>query len=514
LKIAFRVDASCRIGTGHVARCVTLATALRSQGAEVVFICRNHPGQLAALIEAAGFRISQLPTPPRSTSEADDYAAWLGTTEQADADQTISALFGAIVDWMVVDHYALGERWERAIRPRAKNILVIDDLANRAHACDMLLDQNYGADAYGRYAGLLPPACRSMLGPRYAMLNSAFLRQTPRVRRRVERVLVYFGGMDGGNATGLALEALSVPGLTELFVNVVIGAQNPHREAISALAASRGNTIVHNSLPHLADLMAQADLAIGAAGTTTWERLCLGLPSIVFVLAANQQPGAEALAADGIIDYVGPLDTVTADMLRVRIRRLLDGPDEIERLSRAGPLVVDGLGAERVAEIMMPSAANTLRLRPAAPTDAGVLFGWANEPEVRRQSLKGEPIGWADHVAWFGSRVGSRRCHIFILETPVGLPVGQIRFDLRDDGGMRLSYLLDPLARGRRWAARLVRLGIEALSERGDFEIRAEVKAENTVSRKVFEQLGFGMTVAKNGLCIYTAAIRDFGRIE
>jgi UDP-2,4-diacetamido-2,4,6-trideoxy-beta-L-altropyranose hydrolase len=493
---------------------MTLAQTLRSRGADIVFICRDHRGNLAALVEAAGFPVRMLAAPGQTaTEDNNDYSAWLGTTQQCDAEQTISALPGASVDWMVVDHYALDAQWERTLRPRAKKVLVIDDLANRTHACDVLLDQNYGADAGDRYDKLVPTACRSLLGPRYALLNQAYPGLAPRVRRTIERILVYFGGVDGGNATGLALEALSAPSLAKLPVNVVIGAQNPHREAISAIAASRGNTIIHNSLPHLADLMAQADLVIGAAGTTTWERLCLGLPSIVFVLAANQQSGAEALAADGIIDYIGPLDTVTADMLRVRIGHLIDSPDEIERLSRVGPLVVDGLGAERVAEIVLPSAAETLRLRPATASDATLLFGWANEPEVRRQSLKSEPIGWADHVAWFGSRVGSRRCHILILETPVGLPVGQVRFDLRDDGGMRLSYLIDPLARGRRWAARLVRLGIEALSERGGFEIRAEVKAENTASRKVFEQLGFGMTVAKNRLCIYTATTRDFGRI-
>ena len=512
MRIVFRVDASNEIGTGHVVRCMILGQSLRSRDADIVFICRDHRGNLAALIEEAGFSVRMLPAARQSTAEENGYSAWLGTTQRSDAEQTISALSGACADWMVVDHYALDEQWERLMRPHAKGIVAIDDLANRMHACDVLLDQNYGANAGDRYAKLIPDACRSLLGPRYALLNRAYSGRTPRVRRQVERVLVYFGGVDRCNATGLALEALSAPELANLPVDVVIGAQNPHREAISAASAGRGATVIHGALPHLADLMAEADLAIGAAGTTTWERLCLGLPSIVVVLAANQRPGAEALAADEIIDYAGPLDAVTPDVLRARIVRLVDDSSELERLSRAGPLVVDGLGAERMAETMLPSAAEELRLRPMAVSDAALLFGWVNEPEVRRQSLKREPVGWADHVAWFSSRPGSARCHIFILETPAGLPVGQIRFDLLDGGQVRLSYLLDPLVRGRRWAARLVTLGIEELGKRGCFEIRAEVRVENAASRRVFERLEFETGVSNDGLHIYTTTTRNFGR--
>jgi RimJ/RimL family protein N-acetyltransferase len=259
--------------------------------------------------------------------------------------------------------------------------------------------------------------------------------------------------------------------------------------------------------------MAKADLAIGAAGTTTWERLRCGLPSIVIAVAANQYPGAGALAAAGLIDYAGPLAGVSADMLRAATTRLIEDPSRLERLSRAGPAIVDGLGAERLAEAILPSAAEELRLRPASPSDVASLFGWVNDPEARRQSLNSEPIAWSEHVAWFDERIGDARCHIFILETPAGLPVGQIRFDLRDQDRVRLSYLLDPVVRGRHWATRLVRLGIAELRKRGEFHIDAEVRTGNAASRKVFERLGFGAAVAKDGLCLYTAATSDFGRI-
>ena len=512
MKIAVRVDASVDIATGHVVRCMTLAGALKARGADVLFICRDHRGNQAARIESAGFPVIMLPAPPPRTVAENDYAAWLGVTQDEDAEQTVSALSVGAVDWLVVDHYGLDERWERAVGPHAGNVLVIDDLANRAHACEVLLDQNHGADADGRYDRLVPATCRLLLGPRYALLNGAYARQAPRVRRKVERILLYFGGVDSDNATGLALEALTAPALSTIAVDAVIGAQNPHREAILATAARRGNTNVHGGLPHLADLMAKADLAVGAAGTTTWERLCCGLPSVVVSVAANQRPGAEALAADGLIDYAGPLRGATAEKLRAGILRLVGDPPRLERLSRAGPLIVDGLGAERLAETILPSAAEELRLRPASSSDVALLFGWANDPDVRRQSLNSAPIGWSGHVAWFNERIGSDRCHIFVLETPAGLPVGQIRFDLRDRDRVRLSYLLDPVARGRHWATRLVRLGIEELQRRGDFHIDAEVRTGNTASRKVFERLGFGTPVAKDGLCLYTAATSDFGR--
>src|SRR5205823_5142728 len=174
---------------------------------------------------------------------------------------------------MVVDHYGLGVEWERRARPRTGRVLVIDDLANRAHDCDAMLDQNYSAEGERRHHGLVPDRCRLMVGPRYALLAPVYAshHQSPRPRDgQVGRVLVYFGGADPLNLSGQTLTALSSPAFSDLAVDLVIGTNHPQHEALEQQAAARPRTSTHGTRPDLADLMLQADLAIGAGGGTAW----------------------------------------------------------------------------------------------------------------------------------------------------------------------------------------------------------------------------------------------------
>nr|WP_242518808.1 UDP-2,4-diacetamido-2,4,6-trideoxy-beta-L-altropyranose hydrolase [Halochromatium roseum] len=248
--------------------------------------------------------------------------------------------------------------------------MAIDDLANRRHACDLLLDQNVAPNAEARYADRLPASAQCLLGPRYALLRPEYAEVRQRLRRctsanpsdpeaqrddpgqreqqPVRRVLIFLGGTDLDDLSGRALEALSAPDLAALSVDLVIGANNPHRERLTALAQTRGNTQLHPPRPHLADLMAEADLAIGAGGTTTWERCCLGLPSLVISIAENQRPACEALAAAGVIAYLGHQDSVTTERLRDAIQTLRNDAQQRQRLSAVSAACVDGSGARRV----------------------------------------------------------------------------------------------------------------------------------------------------------------------
>ncbi|MEZ0171827.1 UDP-2,4-diacetamido-2,4,6-trideoxy-beta-L-altropyranose hydrolase [Microvirga sp. TS319] len=353
MKVFIRADASPQIGTGHLVRCRTLASELRARGADVRFICRAHPGHANKLVEDEGFRVMALPPPVRDAQAGPGYSAWLGVSQDEDAKQTLGGMEGGGADLLIVDHYALDAHWERAVQRGARRIMVIDDLANRPHDCDILLDQTYGAEASDRYKGLVPPDCMLLLGPRYALLRPEYRLLGPRLRDKVERVLVFFGGADIDNVTGLALDALAAPELSKLDVDVVIGPANPHREAIEVKAARRGRVVLHQPRPHLADLMSRADLAVGAGGATTWERLCLGLPAIIVAIAGNQVQASRALSAAGLIDYAGELSAVTVQSLRERISALLDR-ERLSYLSRIGPSAVDGWGALRTAELLMP----------------------------------------------------------------------------------------------------------------------------------------------------------------
>ena len=356
MNVVIRTDASTRIGLGHLVRCRTLAAALRDQGATVRFICRAHPGHQIAALRPDGFDVTALPAPPDQEAADGDYAAWLGVPQDQDAAETVGTLSAPRPDWLIVDHYGLDATWELALRPHVDRILVIDDLANRRHDGDLLLDQNYAPAGANRYQDLLPAGTRTLLGPAYALLRPEYAlhRQTLRPRDgQVRRVLVFFGGTDSHNLSGRALSALSEPALAHLEVDLVIGANHPQREQLTVQAAARPGTRVHGPRPHLADLMAAADLAIGAGGATTWERCCLGLPSLVVSLADNQRPACAALAADGLIRYLGHADQVSAATLRAALVQALRDPAGLRAQASAASATVDGQGTQRVIDALL-----------------------------------------------------------------------------------------------------------------------------------------------------------------
>lgn len=365
---AFRVDASLQIGTGHVMRCLTLADALRERGVICRFVCRPHHGHLLALIAQRGHQALALPelqegTQPNRNGSA--HAHWLGTDWVADAQDTQQALNsltgGQPVDWLVVDHYALDARWEEVMRPRAKRIMVIDDLADRPHACDLLLDQNLGRkDA--DYGDLIKGKTSTLVGPQYAMLRSEFaaLRAQSLARRQsnpqLRRLLVTMGGVDKDNATGQVLATLQSCTLSiDLRVTVVMGPHAPWLEQVQAQATQMPwYTEVLVGVNNMAQLMAESDLAIGAAGGSAWERCSLGLPSLVLVLARNQLQGAVALHKAGaavamktqqqIKDFMEPLRTVAL------------AKEMLVKLSKAAAAVTDGEGCRRVASYLLEGA--------------------------------------------------------------------------------------------------------------------------------------------------------------
>ena len=515
MKVVFRVDSSQQIGTGHLIRCRTLAEVLRQREVEVRFICRDLPGNLIPLLRRAAFPVTVLAAPqdgnPPEMSE--NYAAWLGVSQDTDATETITALAGEKADWLIVDHYGIDSHWERQLRPHADQIMVLDDLANRPHDCDLLLDQNESATGASRYQALAPESCQLLVGSRYALLRpdyAAYRQTQPSRTGEVRRLLVFFGGTDHQNATGKTLAALSTPQFESLAVDVVLGATNPHRAMVAQQVAQRPHTVLHNPRPHLADLMAQADLAVGAGGTTTWERLCLGLPTLVASIADNQVTACQALQDRGLIEYLGRVEVVDVKRLRSSIDSLLQNPSHLLEMADRARLQVDGLGAMRVAEALKPTSPHQLKLRLARAEDAPLYYDWVNEPEVRYQSFQTEPISWELHQTWFQKKLGDPNCYLGVLEAET-LPVGQIRFDLKGEEAI-VDYSLDVLVRGRGWATQLIRLGMQLLRNTQITYLRADVKPENTASRMVFLRLGFdeqSPPVFRNSQCLSLAILSD-----
>lgn len=358
MRVAFRVDASVVIGAGHVMRCLTLADELVRCGASVHFVTRAHAGHLAELIVARGFPCILLAPPVVGavTSSTLAHAAWLGVSQAQDAEETAAAVAEAGVesfDWWVVDHYALDQDWALASRRLVRRMLVIDDLADRDHVCDLLLDQNLQAP--GRYRKRLPHGGRTLLGPSFALLRNEFVEARRVVRDRdgsVRRILITFGGSDIDDLTGRALEAAGWLDET-IAIDVVMGVNYSGRGRIEAMCARRNNLRCYSNVSNMAALMNDADLALGAGGVTTWERACLGLPSMVVTIAENQRPIVRSAAQRGLLRWIGDASQVTADVIADHLRWALDNPAALLSQSRCGRELVDGAGAGRVVEEMM-----------------------------------------------------------------------------------------------------------------------------------------------------------------
>ena len=330
MRVVFRTDASMQIGTGHLMRCLALAAELREQAAECLFVCREHAGHLLAHVRSSGFEAYALPKPAATASYESDlaHASWLGVDWSIDAQQTREVLADMRFDWLVVDHYSLDHRWESVLRFSCKRIMVIDDLADRRHDCDLLLDQNYYLDLNQRYQDLLPDKCLSLLGPSFVLFRREFYLAKHGLRVRdgiVRHILVFFGGNDSTNQTEKALKALGRLQLKDVSIDVVVGSTNANRESIRELCDRQQDITYHCNISNMAELVAKADLGIGAGGTAMWERCFLGLPTITVVLAENQFRTTEDVARAGATEFLGWSDSLeTEDYSHAILNLILD----------------------------------------------------------------------------------------------------------------------------------------------------------------------------------------------
>jgi UDP-2,4-diacetamido-2,4,6-trideoxy-beta-L-altropyranose hydrolase len=356
-RVAIRVDASTVLGTGHLMRCLVLARGLRSRGCQVTLISREHPGHLADWVETSqGFPVVRLPGGAAAEGASPEEGG-LGVSEAEDAEATLAwleATGGG--DWLIVDHYGLSRIWEERVRTRVPRILAIDDLANRSHSVDVLLDPNVHPDPIARYRDLVSSRTRLLLGPRYVPLRPAFRRRARDLRRKHgsgTRILVYFGGTDRGGVLQTSLQALAGLRWPAQDVLVLVGATDPRRDALLAMAQAHGYRAHLGLGQDMARLMARADLALGACGSTQWERCVMGLPSLVVTLALNQEATARTLDAMGVVRLVGSIDTLHGPDLMAQLRFLREHPAERRRMAARGRALVDGLGAERILQVLL-----------------------------------------------------------------------------------------------------------------------------------------------------------------
>jgi len=362
MNVAFRVDASIDIGVGHVMRCLTLADKLTSQGVICYFVCRNLPGNLFDEIESKGYKLfilKGLSSQSEITFVAEDrieYSRWLGVDWKTDAEQTLAILKGIPIEWLVVDHYALDYRWENNLITCCNKLMVIDDLADRKHRCDLLLDQTlFRSETL--YQELVPETCKIITGAKYALLRQEFhsLREYSLSRRdnnKLGNILISIGGIDKNNTTSHVLDAINQCNLPDgCTITVVMGRNSPWLSDVKSIANNmQFKTIVQVNIQDMASLMAESDLAIGSASTTSWERACLGLPTLLINVADNQKYNAKALVESGAALLLGDTKYFRKNLISVlsnnHIGHLLHG------MSKCARDITDGLGVDRVIDVM------------------------------------------------------------------------------------------------------------------------------------------------------------------
>jgi len=495
-KILIRTDASVQIGTGHVMRCLTLADELHGHGAEVVFVCREFDGNLCGYIEEKGYIVHRLPVSNEQEHNIEGnlkHAAWLGTDWQTDAGQIeeIIKSLGTTSDWLVVDHYALDERWEEYLRPYVGKIMVIDDLADRAHDCDLLLDQNFYENLESRYDGLVSSDCKKLLGPKYALLRPEFREARKNLRKRnghLKRIMIFFGGSDPANETAKALEAIRMLNRPNISVDVVVGALNPHGKAIELMVSDLPGCICHFNVEGMAALMAKADFSVGAGGITVWERCALALPSVVITVAENQEKTVSDMAESGYLLFLGRSEAVSVDSLYHALKTVLHSPWVLTSFAQKTQFLVDCKGAKRIAQEVMPV---DITLRMATVDDCKTIYKWRNAEETRRHFFDHGFIKWEDHCHWFENTIRNPGRVLLVGEFH-DQEVGVLRYDNVGETAVVSAYLL-PGIHGQGLGSQLLRVGSDWVKQNfSDVKkIRAEILFSNFPSKKAFEKAGY-----------------------
>ncbi|MEI2428172.1 UDP-2,4-diacetamido-2,4,6-trideoxy-beta-L-altropyranose hydrolase [Priestia megaterium] len=342
MNIIFRVDSSVEIGTGHVMRCLTLAKQLNTTNSNIIFISRKLKGDIIKIIEDNGFPVYVL-------APLYDYASdleWYEKCWETDALDTIDIIKENNLepDILIVDHYGLEERWETSLKKFVQKVLIIDDLANRKHNCEFLVDQNYYLNLSTRYEGLVPENCREMLGPKFVLLREEFFKIFSEIKKHdghVRNILVFFGGTDPTNETLKTLRALSSLKQYNFDVNVIVGASNPLKEDIKRYCEKQKKFHFYCQVSNISTYMNMADLAIGAGGTTTWERCYLGLPSITITVADNQVEATKAVEHTKSTIYLGHYNSVTEEQIKQKVEQLLHDKEALITLSTSASLLVN-----------------------------------------------------------------------------------------------------------------------------------------------------------------------------
>ena len=503
MRVCIRADASPAIGAGHIMRCLSLARCLVGRGAAVDFVTANLSAALESQVLAAGCVVQRL----SGTASTDDAPSPLVISSD-DPTLTMSAIGANGCDWLVVDHYGIDRLWLERAGVCAGRVMVIDDNANRELIADLVLNQNLGADR-GWYDGLLPEATTLLAGPRYALLRDEFplLRPAALAKRRrfggLGRIMVSFGYSDPKNLTVPVINALSTMTWDKPpRLEVILGSGAPGLEQVrAACSASPLNCDLVIDATDMGSRMLGADLVLGTPGTTSWERCCLGVPSVTAWVADNQRKNSKHLAQAGATIDLGEWGGLSAESVQIAVESL-NNAGAWEKMASAALSCCDGGGVMRVVEVMasagkMPAvpaerqASDFWRVRGVEQGDSDDVLKWRNDHRTRAMSLSGEAVSLDAHRSFFARVLNCDDIDMGIA-CMGGDKIGMVRFDRLPSGKFEVGINLNPSVRGRGLAAPMLRAGIDwHAAKHGSVSLLARIKTANIASVKVFTRVGF-----------------------
>jgi UDP-2,4-diacetamido-2,4,6-trideoxy-beta-L-altropyranose hydrolase len=474
----FRTDASPMVGTGHIMRCLALAQTMHDAGDTAAFLTASITPSLTERLAKETLKVIALSAVPYGEEDA---------RETAETARSMGAA------WVIVDGYSFTGAYQDHLKKQGMNVLFVDDYGHaKRYSADAIVNQNIGAaeDLYKNR----DDKTTLLLGTRFVLLQRIF-RDHPRperlIPRTASRLLVTLGGGDPDNVTEKTIEA--VRGAEGLDVTVVIGGANPHAKSLQSLCEDAGMQSIVNATDMRA-LMDEADMALSAGGTTNYELAYLGIPALTITLADNQRAVTAGMAAAGASISLGWHEDVTPEMMREKMNLLRNDQKKRAYMATRGTALVDGDGADRVLRHLHE---DRLRLRPARPGDAELLWQWANDPVIRQSAFSQDPIPWKEHLAWFQKKLRSSDTVILLAFDAEDEPVGQIRFDRDASGSAEIDLHLSPAQRGKGYGQDVLTAGIERMRRtRTVRRFSATVKEGNTPSIRAFEKAGFRLKEA------------------
>jgi UDP-2,4-diacetamido-2,4,6-trideoxy-beta-L-altropyranose hydrolase len=476
MRLVVRADASLQIGTGHIMRCLALAQAWLEEVGQVTFLMALKAPSLEVRLQTEGIDIIHLSVHPAST---------------LDAEQTVLKARSLGTTWIVVDGYHFDTSYQRTIKSAGFKLLVIDDYGHANHYyADLVLNQN--AYAHGGLYTHRESYTQLLLGTRYALLRREFWswqnwqRYIPAIARKI---LVTLGGSDPNNVTLKVIKALQKITILDLEVVVVVGGSNPHYlQLVEAVQVSEVSIKIVRNTTNMPELIAWADVAVAAGGSTCWELAFMGLPCILIILAENQRAIVEQLEKLDIAINLGWHAKISSDAIADKVIDLINARAIREIQSERSQQLVDGEGC---AKVLLQLSERKLRLRACRQDDCELLWRWANDSEVRLRSFSSEPIPWNTHIEWFQAKLDSPDSHIYIAIDRQDQPVGSIRFACTVDEAT-VSITIDPQYRGKGYGKSLINLATSRFHKNSHVRvINAYIQPDNHASIKVFMNAGF-----------------------